>query len=95
MQKDKNTLRGEAVIFAALPSLEPVMAADCREATDPGRAPLKVRDTHENITGIIGNGCVVQLLREGSDDAGKPWAYVATLDGHPIGWVYREFISFY
>jgi len=71
------------------------MAADRCAATDPAGAPLKIRDTDENITGIIGNGCVVQLLREGSDDAGKPWAYVASLDGNPIGWVYREFISFY
>lgn len=57
-------------------------------------APCNVRDTRENAIGIIGNGCVVQVLQNGADDRGRPWSFVATLDGHPVGWVYRELISY-
>ncbi len=58
------------------------------------RAPRNSRDIREKATGIIGNGCVVEVLQDGADDHGKPWAFVATLDGHPVGWVYRELISY-
>jgi hypothetical protein len=57
-------------------------------------APCNVRGTRGNVIGIIGNGCVVQVLRDGADDGGRPWSFVATLDGHPVGWVYRELISY-
>ncbi len=43
---------------------------------------------------MIGNECVVRVLRDGADEAGSPWAFVATLDGHPVGWIYRELISY-
>jgi hypothetical protein len=43
---------------------------------------------------MIGNGCIVQELRDGADDNGRPWVFVATLDGHLVGWVYRELISY-
>ena len=33
------------------------------------------------------------IKRYGEDARGKPWAFVETPDGDPIGWVYREFIS--
>jgi len=36
----------------------------------------------------------VQVLQDGADDGGRPWSFVATLDGHPVGWVYRELISY-
>ncbi len=58
------------------------------------RAPRNSRDIREKATGIIGNGCVVEVLQDGADDHGKPWAFVATLDGHPVGWVYRELIGY-
>jgi hypothetical protein len=57
-------------------------------------APCNIRDTRENAVGVIGNGCVVQVLQDGADDGGRPWSFVATLDGHPVGWVYRELISY-
>jgi hypothetical protein len=57
-------------------------------------APRNLRDTREKAIGIIGNGCIVQVLRDGADDGGRPWSFVATLDGHPVGWVYRELISY-
>jgi hypothetical protein len=57
-------------------------------------APLNVCGARENATGIIGNGCVVEVLQDGADEGGRPWAFVATLDGHPVGWVYRELISY-
>ena len=43
---------------------------------------------------MIGNGASCDVLRDGADDAGRPWAFVATLDGHPVGWIYRELISY-
>lgn len=43
---------------------------------------------------MIGNECVVRVLRDGADEAGRPWVFVATLDGHPVGWIYRELISY-
>ncbi len=92
MLNDNNTSRGEAAIFAPLPSPPPVMAG--REATHPTGAPFDHRDTHENAIGMIGNECVVRVLRDGADEAGRPWAFVATLDGHPVGWIYRELISY-
>jgi hypothetical protein len=90
----KNSLRG-AAILALLLGAAPAMASDRCKVTDPTGTPLNVRDIHKNITGTIRNGRVVQVLRDGEDDAGKPWAYIATPDGRPIGWVYREFISCY
>jgi len=57
-------------------------------------APRNVGDIRENAIGVIGNGCVVQVLQDGADDGGRPWSFVATLDGHPVGWVYRELISY-
>jgi len=81
MLNDNNASHGETVIFAP-------------EATHPTAAPFDHRDMHENAIGVIGNGCVVQVLQDGADDGGRPWSFVATLDGHPVGWVYRELISY-
>ncbi|MFY9834556.1 MAG: peptide-binding protein [Methylocystis sp.] len=92
MLNDNNTSRGEAAIFAPLPSPPPVTAG--REAAHPTGAPFDHRDIHENAIGMIGNECVVHVLRDGADEAGRPWAFVATLDGHPVGWIYRELISY-
>ncbi len=92
---NKNTLRNGAAILALLLGAAPAMAGDRCRVTDPTGTPLNVRAMHKSITGTIRNGRVVQVLKDGDDDAGRPWAYIATLDGHPIGWVYREFISCY
>ena len=58
------------------------------------RRTVRYRDIRENAIGVIGNECVVRVLRDGADEAGRPWAFVATLDGHPVGWIYRELISY-
>lgn len=63
--------------------------------TDPTGTPLNIRDQQKNIIGAIPNGRIVVILRMGEDDAGKPWALVATPGGRRLGWVYREFISCY
>ena len=67
-------------------------AERCR-VTDPTGTPLNVRDRNTNIIGTIENGWIVIIKRYGQDARGKPWAFVETPDGDPIGWVYREFIS--
>jgi hypothetical protein len=94
MLNDNNTSRSEAAIFAPLPSPPAVMAGGPRETTHSTGAPFDHRDIHENAIGVIGNECVVRVLRDGADEAGRPWAFVATLDGHPVGWIYRELISY-
>ncbi len=64
----------------------------CR-VTDPTGTPLNVRNGDMRIVGTLDNGLIVIARRYGEDAQGKPWAFVETPDGHPIGWVYREFIS--
>lgn len=73
----------------------PALAGDRCKVTDPTGTPLNIRDQRKNIVGAIENGRVVMVQRYGQDDAGKPWAYVTTVGGRRLGWVYREFISCY
>jgi hypothetical protein len=49
-------------------------------------------DRNTNIIGTIKNGRIVIIRRYGEDARGKPWAFVETPDGDPIGWVYHDFI---
>ena len=89
-------LRNASVVLLALLAMAPAMAASSRcKVTDPTGTPLNVRDIHKNIIGTLANGRIVHVLRDGFDDSGKPWAYVATPEGRELGWVYREFISCY
>jgi hypothetical protein len=64
----------------------------CR-VTDPRGTPLNVRDVHMNIIGMVENGWTVIIKRYREDARGKPWAFIETPGGDPIGWVYREFVS--
>jgi hypothetical protein len=50
------------------------MATDkCTLRDDPSIfAPRNVGDIRENAIGVIGNGCVVQVLQDGADDGGRP-----------------------
>jgi hypothetical protein len=73
----------------------PARASDHCKVTDPTGTPLNVRDRALHIVGTIENGRVVIIQRDGEDRNGKPWSFVATPAGRPIGWVYREFISCY
>ena len=79
-------------LVAALAAQAAFPAERCR-VTDPTGTPLNVRDVNMNIIGTIENGWIVIIKRYGEDARGKPWAFVETTDGGPIGWVYREFIS--
>lgn len=85
------------IAVAALAALAvwgaPALAGDRCKVTDPTGTPLNIRDSRKNVVGAIENGRVVTVQRYGQDDAGKPWAYVATQGGRRLGWVYREFIS--
>lgn len=82
-----------AALAAAIAWNAPALAGDRCKITDPAGATLNIRDQHKTVIGTIGNGRVVTVQRYGQDDAGKPWAYVATQGGKRLGWVYREFIS--
>ena len=73
----------------------PALGGDRCKVTDPTGTPLNIRDIHKTVIGTIANGRVVHIQRYGHDDAGKPWAYVATPAGRRLGWVYRELISCY
>jgi hypothetical protein len=95
MMFDLKRLRNLGVAIVALCLAAPALASDRCKVTDPTGTPLNVRDENKNIVGTIANGRTVRVLRNGSDDNGKPWAYVATQGGRPLGWVYREFISCY
>lgn len=81
-----------AAFVMALVSV-PAFSADRCRVTDPTGTPLNVRDSRMNIIGSIDNGWIVIIRQYGKDARGKPWAFVETPAGEPIGWVYREFIS--
>jgi len=93
MMMKRSGLRNLAVLAAFVCLAAPAQAAGRCKVTDPTGTPLNVRDENKRIVGTLRNGGIVRVLRDGFDDAGKPWAYVATQGGRPIGWVYREFIS--
>ena len=70
-------------------------AADAKcMVTDPTGTPLNIRSTPQGaVVGTIDNGAVVEILERQTDAKGKPWVYIATRGGRPIGWVFREFVS--
>ena len=80
------------VALAAL-AAAPAFAVERCRVTDPTGTPLNVRDVNMTITGRIENGRIVIIRSYGKDARGKPWAFIETPDGEPIGWVHREFIS--
>lgn len=84
-----------AALAAAIAWAASALAGERCMVTDPTGTPLNIRDQRKHIIGAIENGRVVTILRYGHDDAGKPWAYVATPGGRRLGWVYREFVSCY
>ena len=81
-----------AVALGAALAVAPAFPAERCRVTDPRGTPLNVRDRNTNIIGTIKNGLIVIIKRYGEDARGKPWAFVETPNGDPIGWVYREFI---
>ena len=60
---------------------------------DPTPTPLNFRTgPYGNILGSFQNGTRVQILDQTKDAHAKSWVYVASVDGRPFGWVYREYI---
>lgn len=86
---------GSAVALITALAAPAAFAAERCRVTDPTGTPLNVRDVHMNIIGRVGNGRIVLIMRTGEDAHGNPWSFIETPDGDPIGWVYREFISFF
>jgi hypothetical protein len=80
-------------IAAAALAVAPALAVERCRVTDPTGTPLNVRDANMNIMGTIENARIVIIRRYGRDARGKPWAFVETPEGDPIGWVDREFVS--
>lgn len=70
------------------------LASSRCKVTDPTGTPLNIRDGGKNIIGTLRNGTIVNILANGRDDRGKPWALISPQNGRS-GWVYREFISCY
>jgi hypothetical protein len=71
-------------------------AADRCKVTDPTGTPLNLRDAPQgNVLGKVPNGRLVRMIETDSDRNGKTWARVGTMDGKPMGWVFREFVSCY
>jgi len=58
-------------------------------------APLNVRVApNGKIVGTLNNGLLVAVVDTRDDANGKPWAFIVRAsDGHPFGWVFREFIA--
>lgn len=70
--------------------------ADRCKVTDPTGTPLNVRATPQGkVTGQLPNGAQVQMVETDSDAQGKTWARITRMDGRPVGWVFREFVSCY
>jgi hypothetical protein len=86
-------LKSAVALATVLTSAPPAFPVERCRVTDPTGTPLNVRDVNMNIIGTIANGWIVIVRRYGEDVRGKPWAFIETPNGDPIGWVYREFIS--
>ncbi len=80
------------VLFVVIAGTPAFSTERCR-VTDPTGTPLNVRDVRMGIIGTIENDRIVIVRRYGEDARRKPWAFIETPEGDPIGWVYREFIS--
>lgn len=70
--------------------------ADRCKVTDPTGTPLNVRVAPQGkVVGKLPNGAQVQMIETGNDAGGRLWARISRMDGRPVGWVYREFVSCY
>lgn len=81
---------GLSAVFAG-----PALADRCK-VMDPTGTPLNVRSAPQGrVIGQLPNGAQVQMVETDDDARGKIWARVTRMDGRPVGWVYREFVSCY
>lgn len=84
-----------AAILTGLASAAPAAAAEDRcRVMDPTGTPLNVRlAPNGRIVGTLNNGLLVAVVDTRDDASGRPWAFVVSPDGQPLGWVFREFIA--
>ena len=60
---------------------------------DPTPTPLNFRTgPYGKILGSFQNGTRVEIIDQARDAHAKVWVYVASEDGRPFGWVYRDYI---
>lgn len=86
MFKRSALVAGLALGFLGLAT--PTYAQSCVVA-DPTSTPLNVRATPGGaIVATIYNGTWVRIVRRSG-----AWVFIAHDGGHPIGWVYRRFLS--
>ncbi len=66
----------------------------CR-VMDPTGTPLNIRATPGGeVVGQLPNGVIVNGAEQVRDDNGRTWLFLHNQrTGHPIGWVFREFVS--
>jgi len=78
--------------FGALLATQ-ALADRCR-VMDPTGTPLNVRAAPQGrVVGRVPNGKLVQMIETEDDSRGRIWARVTEMDGRPLGWVFREFVS--
>ncbi|MDH7797882.1 MULTISPECIES: SH3 domain-containing protein [unclassified Beijerinckia] len=82
--------------LSAVLATEALAAGDRCKVTDPTGTPLNVRTAPQGkVVGKLPNGAQVQMTATDSDAGGRTWAFISRMDGRPVGWVYREFVSCY
>ena len=66
----------------------------CR-VMDPTGTPLNIRATPGGeVVGQLPNGMLVNRAETTRDVRGRTWVFLHDrINGDPIGWVYREFVS--
>jgi hypothetical protein len=80
-------LMAACVAAAAVAFSSPSSAQMCVVA-DPTGTPLNVRTTPGGgIAATIGNGTYVAIRQYNGR-----WVFITYPDGHPIGWVFRQFL---
>ena len=92
----RKLLLAAVTTLTSLAAVAPAAAAEdlCR-VMDPTGTPLNVRVApNRQIVGALPNGLLVAVVDTRDDANGKPWAFIVRAsDGHPFGWVFREFIA--
>jgi hypothetical protein len=92
--KPKYALPAVIVLILSLPQTSIADSGRCR-VTDPTGTPLNVRAAPSGpIIGTLPNGTLVSITERSSDRNGRAWVYISrNVDGEPLGWVFREFVS--
>jgi hypothetical protein len=74
-------------------SLETAHAETQCAVADPTGTPLNVRTApYGKIINALQNGNSVGIIDRATDRYGKRWVYIADQGGHPLGWVFQDYI---